>query len=171
MSSWSGVLDQPEQTLGHAFLEGLKAVPVTVRIDQIGEQKGHGEAFVREHGMSVDYLINNAGGAGPELPAKAYLIALSEELALVLKGNGVHVTAHCPGFVHTDFHEAAGLMDMKRSLPAFIWYDAATVVREGLDAVERGRPIMVSGRLYRWLDPLTQSVWIRPLLKAVAPGR
>ncbi len=29
----------------------------------------------------------------------------------------------------------------------------------------------VSGRLYRWLDPLAQSVFIRPLLKALAPGR
>ena len=60
---------------------------------------------------------------------------------------------------------------MKRSLPAWVWYDAETVVREGLDAVEKGRPIHVSGRIYRWLDPFVQSVWIRPLLKALAPGR
>ena len=26
-------------------------------------------------------------------------------------------------------------------------------------------------RIYRWLDPLAQSVWLRPLLKALAPGR
>ena len=104
-------------------------------------------------------------------PAKAYLIALSEELALMLRGTGVHVSALCPGFVHTDFHETAGLQEMKRRLPGFVWYDAETVVREGLDAVERGKPIQVSGRLYRWLDPLAQSVWLRPLLKALAPGR
>jgi len=104
-------------------------------------------------------------------PAKAYLVALSEELALLLVGSGVQVCALCPGFVHTEFHETAGLMDMKRGLPGFLWYDAPTVVREGIDAVERGKPIHVSGRLYRWLDPLAQSVWIRPLLKALAPGR
>ena len=62
-------------------------------------------------------------------------------------------------------------MDMKRSLPGFIWYDAPTVVREGLDALERGRPVYVSGRLYRWLDPLAQSVLTRPLFKRLAPGR
>jgi len=45
------------------------------------------------------------------------------------------------------------------------------VVREGIEAAERGQPIMVSGRIYRWLDPLAQSVWIRPFLKAFAPGR
>ena len=104
-------------------------------------------------------------------PSKAYLIALSEELALDLSGTGVHVSALCPGFVHTDFHETAGLQEMKAGLPAFAWYDVETVVREGLDAVEKGRPIQVSGRLYRFLDPFTQSVWTRPLLKALAPGR
>jgi hypothetical protein len=62
-------------------------------------------------------------------------------------------------------------MDMKNGLPSFLWYDAPTVVREGLDAVERGRAVHVSGRLYRMLDPLAQSVWTRPLLKALAPGR
>jgi hypothetical protein len=56
-------------------------------------------------------------------------------------------------------------------MPAWIWYGPDTVVREGLAAVERGRVVQVSGRLYRWLDPLAQSVWVRPLLKAAAPGR
>jgi short-subunit dehydrogenase len=187
------------------------------------------QAFASAQGIRIDWLVNNAGVAGPDLlaerdwsaqarffelmmisvahmchlfvpamrergfgrvinvssfagrvarpaganygPAKAYLVALSEELALILKGSGVHVSALCPGFTHTEFHEAAGLMEMKRRLPAFVWYDAATVVREGIEAVERGRPIRVSGRLYRWLDPLAQSVWVRPLFKALAPGR
>ena len=187
------------------------------------------EAHVREREYPVDWLINNAGAAGPALledtdwstqaaflelmmisvaqlchrfippmcsrgfgrvvnvssfagriarpaganygPAKAYLVALSEELALELRGTGVHVTALCPGFVHTEFHETADLTEMKRGTPDFIWYDAETVVREGLSAVERGRAIRVSGRLYRWLDPFAQSVWLRPLLKALAPGR
>jgi short-subunit dehydrogenase len=186
-------------------------------------------SHARESGIEIDYLVNNAGSAGPNLleerdwsvhaeflelmmlsvthlchafipgmkerrygrvinvasfagriarpaganygPAKAYLIALSEELALQLRGSGVHVSALCPGFVHTEFHEVGGLMDAKRELPDFLWYDAQTVVREGIEAVERGRAVMVSGRLYRWLDPLAQSVWTRPLFKSLVPGR
>jgi hypothetical protein len=62
-------------------------------------------------------------------------------------------------------------MEMKRGLPGFIWYTAETVVREGIEAVEAGKPIHVSGSLYRWLDPLVQSVWLRPLFKRIAPGR
>jgi len=98
-------------------------------------------------------------------PAKAYLIALSEGLAATLKGTGVNVSALCPGFTHTDFHSAGGLEEMKAGTPSMLWYDADVVVREGLEAVERGRPVMVSGRLYRVLDPLMQSVWTRPLFR------
>lgn len=210
---------------------GLAGVDVRVFAADLADRSAPEaiEAYVREQGLTVDWLINNAGSAGPGLleepdwakhaeflelmmlsvahmcqrfvppmvergygrvvnvasfagriarpaganygPSKAYVIALSEELALMLRGTGVHVSALCPGFVHTDFHATAGLMEMKQQLPGFLWYDAETVVREGLDAVERGTPIRVSGRLYRWLDPLAQSVWLRPLLKAFAPGR
>ncbi len=185
--------------------------------------------FTKKNGLDIDYLINNAGSAGPHLleepdwapqaaflelmmtsvpqlchhviplmktravgrvinvasfagriarpagghygPSKAYLIALSEELALMLAGTNVHVSALCPGFTHTDFHATAGLAEKKSQMPAFIWYDAETVVRKGLAAVEKNKPIMVSGRIYRWLDPLAQSVFLRPLIKAFAPGR
>ena len=72
-------------------------------------------------------------------PTKTYLIALSEALALSVKRRGVHVTALCPGFTHTDFHATAGLDDLKQSTPRFMWYSAETVVREGLQAVEKGR--------------------------------
>ncbi|MDH3417707.1 MAG: hypothetical protein OEM64_15465 [Gammaproteobacteria bacterium] len=46
---------------------------------------------------------------------------------------------------------------MKRSLPKFIWYDADVVVREGLEALDKGRAVYISGRLYRYLVPLLRS--------------
>jgi short-subunit dehydrogenase len=106
-----------------------------------------------------------SGGDSHYGPTKAYVIALSEALALTVKDHGVNVSALCPGFTHTDFHETAGLSEMKHSTPIFLWYDAKTVVREGLQGVEKGKPIVVSGRLYRWLDPLMQSVWSRWIFK------
>ena len=86
---------------------------------------------------------------------------MSDELGLTLRGTGVNVLALCPGFTHTDFHVVAGLGEMKAGTPNFLWYGADTVVQESLVAVERGRRVLVSGRLYRWLDPLMQSVITR----------
>ena len=42
-------------------------------------------------------------------------------------------------------------------------------MRDGLRAVEKGKPVAISGGLYRWLDPFAQSVFTRPLLEAFAP--
>ena len=101
-------------------------------------------------------------------PAKAYVIALSEELNMGTRGSGVNVTALCPGFTHTEFHEVAGLMEAKNRSPRWIWYDAATVVGEGLMGCEKSRSIVISGRLYRWLDPLLRSTLFRGLLLKIA---
>ena len=113
---------------------------------------------------SVAGRIPAAGGCNYG-PSKAYLIALSEDLARTLAGSDVKVSALCPGYTHTDFHQTAGLQDKKDAMPAWLWYSADVVVREGLAAVEKGKPVYVSGRLYRWIDPLFQSVFTRRLFR------
>lgn len=98
-------------------------------------------------------------------PSKAYLIALSEGMQN-LRSQGVHVCALCPGFTHTEFHDQSPeLKAMKDATWSGLWYDVATVVREGLKAVEAGKAICISGRLYRWLDPLLQPKWLRGLIR------
>lgn len=117
----------------------------------------------------VGWVINVASVAGrfPSSdsgnygPAKAYVIALSEELNLAVKNDGIKVTTLCPGFTHTEFHAVAGLMDAKTNSPSWIWYDASTVVREGLAACDKGQSVIISGRLYRWLDPFLRSRLLR----------
>ena len=98
-------------------------------------------------------------------PTKAYVVALSEALHLTCKHQGVNVCALCPGFTHTEFHEVADMLDLKAASPGFIWYDADVVVREGLAAVEKGKCVYVSGRIYRWIDPMLQSVFLRRLIQ------
>jgi len=111
---------------------------------------------------SVAGLVS-LGGDTSYGPTKAYLIALSKGLAATVKGHGVHVLALCPGFTHTEFHKSDELTRVKNSLPKFIWYDADVVIREGLVALDKGKAVYVSGRLYRFLIPLLRSrfgVWI-----------
>ena len=116
---------------------------------------------------SVAARVPRSGGCNYG-PAKAYLVALSEELNLTVAAKGVHVSAICPGFTHTDFHETAGLMEMKNNMAKWLWYDADVVVRDAIRGVEAAKPVVVSGRLYRWLDPIFQSVWTRRLLRIKA---
>lgn len=97
-------------------------------------------------------------------PSKAYAVALSQGLARELRGSGVSVMALCPGFTHTSFHDSDEMRAMKQSLPAWLWYDAAVVVREGLRASAAGRQLCISGRLYRWADPLLRVAWLQRLI-------
>ena len=104
-------------------------------------------------------------------PSKAYVIALSEALDLTLRSQGVRVSALCPGYTHTDFHAVADMLDTKAATPDFLWYEADKVVREGLAAIERGKSVYCSGRLYRLVDPILQSVWTRPLARRAMGSR
>jgi short-subunit dehydrogenase len=123
-------------------------------------ERGHGRVI---NVASVAGRIARPSGANYG-PSKAYVIALSEELALTLEGTGVQVCALCPGFTHTDFHATGGLSEMKSKLPSWLWYDADVVVAEGLAAVEQGKSVYLSGRLYRWADPFLRSPLLAPLL-------
>lgn len=184
---------------------------------------------VTNHGLHVDYLVNNAGSAGPDFltdrdwekqrtylelmmmsvpamchyfipemrrrqfgrivnvasvagrmsrvgdcsygPAKAYVVAFSEGLGVTLRREGIHVLALCPGLTHTEFHNTSRLKKMKASTAKFLWYDAEVVVREGLGALERGKTVYSSGRLYRFFDPFFQSVWTRGFFSALKNNR
>jgi short-subunit dehydrogenase len=80
---------------------------------------------------------------------KAWLIRFSECLDLEMKPRGVHVTALCPGFTYTEFHDANGMRATVSKLPKWLWLDSATVARLGVDAVEAGRARVVTGAANR----------------------
>lgn len=87
--------------------------------------------------------------------SKAFLIRFSEALSAEGAPNGVHVTAVCPGFTYSEFHDVTGTRDRMNKMPAILWLDAASVAREGYDAVMRGHPVVVNGWIYRFLVWLT----------------
>jgi short-subunit dehydrogenase len=88
--------------------------------------------------------------------AKAWVRFFSEGLAQELNGSGVTCMALCPGFTHTEFHER-GRMTMKR-LPEFMWLDAPTVVRQGLDDAAKGKIVSVPGVQYKTLVGVMSAV-------------
>ena len=103
-------------------------------------------------------------------PTKSYLVALSKALASTYKEKGVNVMALCPGFTHTDFHASERLTAMKGNMPKFAWYDADVVIRDGLAAIEKGKDVCISGRLYRLFVPVFRMRWTQGLLKLLGVG-
>jgi short-subunit dehydrogenase len=80
---------------------------------------------------------------------KSFAIKFSEALAHEGKPHGVHVTAVCPGFTRSEFHDITGTRAQVSKLPSWMWMDAATVARQGFGAVMDGTAIYINGRANR----------------------
>lgn len=87
---------------------------------------------------------------------KAFVVKFSESLAHEVRPAGVHVTALCPGFTLSEFHDVTGTRDTVRQLPGWAWMDAPTVAREGFDAVMAGTAVHVTGRVNRTVAVLSR---------------
>ncbi|PLX45275.1 MAG: dehydrogenase [Hyphomicrobiales bacterium] len=88
--------------------------------------------------------------------AKAFMIRFSEAHALENEGLNVHVTALCPGFTYSEFHDVTGARELVSKLPRFMWQGADTVARMGYEAVMRGDAVCVTGRVNRLLALLSK---------------
>ncbi len=79
-------------------------------------------------------------------PIKSFLIKASQGLHLELRGTGVHVTALCPGYTLTEFHDANGTRaEVSAAYPGWMWQAADHVARVGYEACEANRPSVTPG--------------------------
>jgi short-subunit dehydrogenase len=81
--------------------------------------------------------------------SKSYLTVLSESLNTELAGSGVKVSALCPGFTRTEFHQR-GRMKMK-GLPAFMWLNADKLVEQSWKDAQANKPVSIPGWQYKLL--------------------
>jgi short-subunit dehydrogenase len=98
---------------------------------------------------SVAGLVPPPAGHTLYAATKALVIKFSEALWHEVRRHNVHVTALCPGFTISEFHDVTGTREQMKNMPAWMWLDAPTVAREGYEAVMAGTPIYVNGRVYR----------------------
>ena len=105
------------------------------------------------------YLLNVSSVAGfqaaPKFAVyaatKAYVTSLSESLHEEVRGTGVHVTALCPGFTHTEFQSVNNTEGYTSRYPGFVWLEADDVARAGLVDVAKGKTLSIPGGLYKGL--------------------
>jgi len=72
---------------------------------------------------------------------KAWVTSYSEGLAVELRGSGVRVTALCPGWVRTEFHERANIRTS--SIPSALWVDVDLTVEKAIRDSDRGKVISI----------------------------
>ena len=98
------------------------------------------------------------GTAGHTLygASKALLVRFSQSLHAESLGTGVHVTAVCPGFTYSEFHDANGTREATKEMPAWLWLGADEVASLGYEAAEANRTISVTGAPNKAIALLTK---------------
>lgn len=109
----------------------------------------------RGHGR----IINLASVAafiprGTYAAAKSWVVSFSRWANQAYRDRGITVTAVCPGFTHTAFHERMGLPPGKEGVPAALWLDAPFVVGAGLRDSARRKGVSVPSLRYKALIAL-----------------
>jgi uncharacterized protein len=103
---------------------------------------------------------------------KAWVTSFTEGLAVELKGTGITVTALCPGWVRTEFHDRAGIK--KSSIPNAMWLDAEPLVKAALRDIDHGKVISIPTIRYRvliWLARHVPKSAIRSFSGAISSDR
>jgi short-subunit dehydrogenase len=73
-------------------------------------------------------------------------VRFSQSLHLENAAKGIHVTALCPGFTYSEFHDVNGARELvSASTPPWLWLGADEVAAAGFEAVEANRPVCVTG--------------------------
>ena len=125
--------------LTHAALDGML-------------HRGHGRIINVASVAALPAALDIRGGA------RRWLISFSRWANGRYAPRGVTVTAVCPGFVHTNFHERLGLPPGQEGIPQFLWLNAPDVVREALRDVARGKAVSIPSLRYKAIVAATRFV-------------
>jgi len=140
---------------------------IQVMMTAVCELTYHLLAGMRERGRgfiinvsSVAALIPSSAGHTLYGASKVFLIKFSESLLLENEASGVKVTALCPGFTYSEFHDVNNTRSSVNQLPSYMWLESEMVVREAIEAMSKDKlksPI-VPGKVYKLI------VWINRYL-------
>jgi short-subunit dehydrogenase len=111
----------------------------------------------RNNGIIIN--VSSVAGyiaGGTYSASKSYLTVLTESLNTELAATNVKVSALCPGFTRTEFHQR-GKMSMK-GLPNFLWLNSDRLVEQSWRDALKGKAVSVPGWQYKLLLLIVQTV-------------
>ena len=114
---------------------------------------------MRERGSGKILNVSSSAGfltMGAYSAIKAWVTVYTEGLANELRGTGVTVTALCPGWVRTEFHERADINT--RAIPELLWLEADDLVAEALVDADAGKVISIPSKRYAVLMGLLRQL-------------
>jgi short-subunit dehydrogenase len=140
--------------------------PMRLAHAALGSMLARGSGRIINVASVAGFLPRGTYGA-----VKSWVISFSRWANVRYAPRGVTVTAVCPGFVHTNFHERLGLPPGEEGIPGFMWLDAEDVVREALRAASRGKAVVVPSLRYKVLIALSRLVPMSLVVRMSETGR
>lgn len=110
----------------------------------LGPMLARGSGRILNVASVAGFLPRSTYGA-----CKQWLISFSRWANVAYTPRGVTVTAVCPGFTHTNFHERMGLAPGNEGIADWMWLDAPDVVAESLRDAARGVSVSVPSLRYK----------------------
>jgi len=132
-----------------------------IQIDGLVNNAGYGHPLMPDMVKRGFGRIMNIASLAGHLPgsnghtlyaaSKSYLVKFSESLNMELKDTGVFVSAICPGFTYTEFHDVNGTREAMNNLPDYMMMDADECARLSVAALENNKPVYITGRVNQFI--------------------
>jgi len=152
------------------FIELMLTAPAQlVRLFLPGMQaRGYGRII---NVASLAGLVPAGAGHTMYGAIKAFLVSFSQALAAENEMRDVKVSALCPGFTYSEFHDVNETRGVVSRLPKYMFMEARPVVVGALEAVEARRVIYVPGLWNKFVACLMRLLprpWAAALVKRQA---
>lgn len=127
-----------------AFIEVLVTAPCELAHRLLPEMVARKKGYIINI-ASVAGMIPGSAGHTLYGASKSFMVQFSRSLHLENESTGVNVTAVCPGFTFSEFHDVTGNRAQVSKMPSYMWMTADAVAEEGYQAVMRNKPVHVNG--------------------------
>jgi len=114
---------------------------------------------MKQRNKGVVINVSSVAGyiaGGSYSAAKSYLTVITESLHTELANTNIKVSALCPGFTRTEFHQR-GRMSMK-GLPSFMWLNSDKLVAKAWSDALKGKAVSIPGWQYQLLVFVIQAL-------------